>query len=291
MLRRILIPLAVLLIGGAAHAAKVPDVPMSFGPDYPVEVVLDQQEVGVDIVPGNGVAAGGGMLGGLIVAALDNKRTKEAEATIAPIRDAMLAYRFNETVQREIRARLPSPGLSPSPALTFSESSLEQYDAQSKQERAPIALVLAPRYSFDTDFTEMRVAIAVRWVERTVKSDGKIKVRVQFSRNYVFHQHLVDAGNDKLNAEAWAAMGGDRLGQLFDEGVRQTVAAVVYDFSPEGRARWGTGTKRGSEESFAPAGAAAGVKYTWRRSGKGLVEAFNGDADVARAAQTAPASP
>ena len=291
MFKRILIPVAALFMAGAAPAARVPDVPMPFGPHYPVEVVLDQQEGGVDVAATKAGAAGGGLLGALVVAALDNKKTKEAEATIVPIRDVMLAYRFNEVVEREIRARLPSPGLSPAPAFTFTASSLEQADAQNKQERAPVALVLSPRYSFDTDFTEMLVKINVRWLERTVKSSDKVKVKVLFSRDYTFHQRLADAGNDKLNAQAWAAMGGDTLGRLFDEGIRRTVAAVVYDFSQEGRAHWGTGTRKGSDESFAPAGTADGVKYTWRRSGKGLLEAFNGYDEVPRAPAAQPATP
>ena len=121
MFRRLFVATVATVLAtfaAATHAAKPQVLPMPLGDAMTVELVLNQQEIGVDVSQTNAMAAGGGLLGALIVAGIDNSRTKSAEERIVPIRDLLLSYPFNERVEREIRADVPSPGIGANPNIS-----------------------------------------------------------------------------------------------------------------------------------------------------------------------------
>lgn len=281
MFRRACVSIFAALFAVSAHAAKPLTQPMPLGENLAVEVVLNQQEVGVDVSATNAMAAGGGLLGALIVAGVDNARTKNAEERIVPIRDLLIAYKFNDAFERELRAKLPSEGISTTPVFVVQNTSLGAIDAQNNHQSASRAFVLTPRYAFDNRFDQMTVRITAQMIERQPKSNGKTKVAIGFSRAYTFQFSLPETSDKpEENVAAWTAFGGDALVAMLDEGVRQSIDMLVFDFSAEGRAQWENFDRKASVRlagrSYPGLKVRETPEWVWTRVGKGWMQAVNG---------------
>lgn len=292
MFRRACVSIFAALFAVSAYAAKPLTQPMPLGENLAVEVVLNQQEVGVDVSATNAMAAGGGLLGALIVAGVDNARTKNAEERIVPIRDLLIAYKFNDAFERELRAKLPSDGISTTPVFVVQNTSLAAIDAQNNHQSASRAFVLTPRYAFDNRFDQMTVRLTAQMVERQPKGNGKIKAVIGFSRTYTFQFSLPETSDKpEENVEGWTAFGGDALVAMLDEGLRQSVDMLVFDFSAEGRAQWENYDRKASVRLAGRSYPGLKVRETpdwvWTRVGKGWMQAMNGH----RIAAALPASP
>lgn len=228
--------LAVLSMGVSARQAPLP---MPLAPALPVDVVMNQHELAVD-VPNTAAAVGGqfGLIGALIGAGIQNAQVKHAEERVVPFRNALLDYHFNERMEAALRAKLASNGLSPAPVIHVMPTSWDAVDSRQSAQAVPLhAMVIVPRYSVDSDVKMLSVTLNASIVDRVVKSNGRVKSRASFVRNYVFHFPLVGEGDD--NAKRWADMGAARLSAVLDQGIAQTTDMLVYDFSSEGRnAQW-----------------------------------------------------
>lgn len=265
----------------AARAAKPQTLPMPLGDAMTVELVLNQQEVGVDVSQTNAMAAGGGLLGALIVAGIDNSRTKSAEERIVPVRDLLLSYPFNARIEQEIRADLPSPGIDANPNILVQGSALAAIDAQNKGQLASRALVLTPRYAFDNQFHHLSVKITAQVIERDIKPNGKVRARFAFNRTYAFQYTLPEiADKPEDNVKAWVAFGADGLTSMVDEGLRQSVDMLVFDFSSEGRAQWEQYDRKAvvkvGTRTYPGLTVREGEGWAWARSGKGFLQALSG---------------
>lgn len=285
MKRRSFVSIAVTLVATAfsiaAYAAKPLIQPVPLGENLAIELVLGQQEVGVDVSQTNAMAAGGGLLGALIVAGVDNARTKNAEERIVPIRDLLIAHRFNDSFEREIRAKLPSNGITTTPVFVVRDTALGAIDAQNNLQAASRAFVLTPRYAFDNRFTQMTVRVNAQVVDRQPKSNGKIKAVIGFNRSYTFHFILPETSDDlEANVKAWTAFGTDALTAMLDEGMRQSIDMLVFDFSEEGRTQWESYDRKASVRlagrSYPGLTVREAPEWVWTRVGKGWMQAING---------------
>ncbi len=279
----------------AAYAAKPLIQPVPLGENLAIELVLGQQEVGVDVSQTNAMAAGGGLLGALIVAGVDNARTKNAEERIVPIRDLLIAHRFNESFEREIRTKLPSEGITTTPVFVVRDTALGAIDAQNNMQAASRAFVLTPRYAFDNRFTQMTVSVNAQVVDRQLKSNGKIKAVIGFNRVYTFHFILPETSDDlEANVKAWTAFGADALTSMLDEGMRQSIDMLVFDFSAEGRAQWESYDRKASVRlagrSYPGLTVREAPEWVWARVGKGWMQAMNGYRMAAALPASVPAS-
>lgn len=235
---RSILAVALLCASQAALAKKAP-LPMPLAPQLQVEVILNQQEMGVD-VPATAGAIGAqfGILGALIGAMITSSEVATAEKHVADIRNLLIDYHFNESFERTIRAKLASDGISPNPQITFMAS---PWDAETAKRAGKVSadgiLIIVPRFSIYNNFELMTVQMSVSSVNRTVKPDGKIKQKVVFFRNYVMQFPLDKiAGNNSLeDSQRWIALGKQGMAALLDAGVDQVVDMIVYDFSAQGR--------------------------------------------------------
>jgi hypothetical protein len=275
MIRRICLAfgLAALCLNASA---KPKPLPMPLAQDLSVEVVMNQHELAVE-VPETASMMGAqfGLIGGLIGSAVQNSQVKKAEERVAPIRDQLLAYRFNEQVEAALRARLASEGLSPNPSIKVMQSPWDAVDAQQDKQNMPLhALVLTPHYAIDSAFNTLSVSLTTQLVDRTVRPNGKVKTKYLFSRNYAFRFPLTGAlGED--NPQRWTGMGASRLAELLDQGIAQTADMLVYDFSPAGRAEWEQKIKRQSTTakgmSFPGLAVRQTSEWVWVRTGNAMV--------------------
>ena len=274
-------------------SAKPKPLPMPLAQDLPVEVVLSQHELAVEVPNTAGMmGAQFGLIGALVGSAVQNSQVKKAEERVVPIRDAMLAYRFNERVEAVLRAKLASEGLSPNPSIKVMSTPWDAADAQQDKQAMPLhAMVVTPRYAIDSNFGTLSVSLLAQLVDRTLKPNGKVKTKVQFSRNYVFNFPLAGALGDD-NPQRWAGLGGERLGALLDQGIAQSTDMLVHDFSPAGRAESEQKVKREKATLKGATYAGRAIRQTeewvWVRSGNGYLATLQGYQPVDASAAAAP---
>lgn len=239
LLRRLGALVCAFAVSFTSFAANK-NVPTPLGEQLPVEVILNQQELGVDVSTTGAAVAGaviGGLIGGLVSAAIANAQLKAAEERVSPLRDLLVGYDFNKELEAELRAKLPSEGISPNPAITAMPTHWAVLDPESGKQLPRQALVLIPRYAIDSKFATLRVQIHAQLVERTPKSNGKLKGKVLFNRIYGF-SHQIKDGRLEDNLQQWTSLGSNGMSMLLDQSVEQVVAMMVHDFTPEGRGEW-----------------------------------------------------
>lgn len=307
MIRRLCIAFAMATACLTAYAKPVP-LPLPLAEELPVEIVMVQNELAVD-VPDTASAMGAqfGLIGALVASGIQNGQVKEAENRVAPIRDLLIDYRFSALVEAALRAKLASEGISPRPAITVMKTQWDAAEAQQNRQDMPLhAMVITPRYSIDSAFTRLSVTLTTQIVDRTIKSNGKVKTATRFSRAYAFHFPMtLMHGNADDYARRWTDMGKSRLAAMLDQGVAQSTDMLVYDFSAAGRAAWDQKIKR--EHAMVNGTKYAGLavrqtpEWVWMRLGRGPAQTLQGyqpvtdttasqaAAAAASAAATAPA--
>lgn len=298
MIRRLCLAFAMATACLSASAKPVP-LPTPLAQDLPVEIVMIQNELAVD-VPNTASAAGAqfGLIGALVGASIQNAQVKAAEERVAPIRDLLIEYRFNELVEAALRAKLASEGISPRPAITVMKTQWDAAEAQQNKQDMPLhAMVITPRYAIDSGFTRLSVTLTTQVVDRTIKPNGKVKTAYRFTRAYAFHFPITPMpGTADDYVGRWTAMGKTRLAALLDQGVAQSTDMLVYDFSDAGRSAWDQKIKR--EQVMVNGSNYAGVavrqspEWVWMRLGKGFAQTLQGYQPVTDAdAPTQAAAP
>ena len=279
MMRRI-----CLAIGLAALCfnvlAKPAPLPMPLAPELPVEVVLNQHELAVE-VPNTAGAVGMqfGLIGALVGSAIQNAQVKKAEERVIALRNALLDYHFNERVEAELRAKLASEGLSPNPVIMATP--WDATDAQQNKQDMPLhAMVIVPHYAIDSGFAAMTVSLNTSIVDRTIKPNGKVKTKILFTRNYTMHLPLAGPISEEENPQRWSGMGAARLGAVLDQAVVQVTDMLVHDFSAAGRAEWAQKIKRETATikgiSYPGRDVRHGDDWVWVRSGNGNYSTLQG---------------
>jgi hypothetical protein len=280
MLRRLCLALGLAFSCFSVRARTV-ELPVPVARELPVELVLNQQEMAVE-VPQAAAAVGMqfGLIGALVGSAVQNSQAKKAEARVVPLRDLLVHYRFNERLEAAVRSKLASDGLSPNPQLTVRQTAWDEAQANARPASMQ-ALVLVPRYAMTYDFRTLSVSLATSYVERTPKSNGKYKTKTLFSRVYKFDFPMAAApveGEDMV--QRWSALGSDGLSRLLDQGIAQTTDMLAFDFSAEGRSQWSqTGKGQSAEvagQHFPGMQVRQGAGWVWVRSGKGWAQSLAG---------------
>lgn len=278
--RSCLLLLLALSLPNYCLAAKPLSVPMPVAQELPVELIESQQEIAVS-VPNTASAVGMqfGLIGALIGSAVQNSQAKKAEESVVPLRDLLVDYRFNQKMQESLQAKLVSDGISPHPVLTVLPTVWEAHDAQQTAKLPPYALVLTPAYAVDNQFTQLTVSLRAQVVDRTVKSNGKIKVVPRFNRLYAF-QFPLQGARSADPVQDWVALGSAGIAQLLDQGIAQTTDMLVQDFSAEGRAAWETKPKGQSVtvggNVYEGMPVRQGEGWAWVRTGKGWMQNVQG---------------
>lgn len=237
MIRRMSVAVAAMTVCFGV-AAKPPMAPMPVAAELPVELIENQNELAVDVSETASLIGGQfGLIGALIGAGVQNAQAKKAEERVVPLRDLLISYHFNDRLEQGLRTKLASDGLSPHPELTVMKAPWESVDAQHALNAPPQALVLKPRYSIDSGFSQITVQVTAQLVHRTLKANGRIDSSNDFARTYAFHFPMHASGSPDP-VQRWTQLGGAGLARVLDEGIAQTTDMLVYDFSAQGRAEW-----------------------------------------------------
>lgn len=242
-----LIMLVALLSVSAAASAKRYETPMPLAQDLQVEVILNQQELGVDVpATASSVGAQFGLLGALVGSAITAGQVANAEKRVAEIRNVLVDYRFNDNFERQLRAKLASEGISPNPQFTFMATPWDAYSAtKAGKVAADGVLIITPRYSITNNFEVMKVSLSARFINRTFKPNGKMKEKNLVMSWYSFQFPLtkLEGSYATEDAQRWIDLGQQEMQGLLDQGITQVVDMMVYEFSAEGRQAAKTKTK------------------------------------------------
>jgi hypothetical protein len=270
MLKRFIVSVALVAASFVASAAKPQSLPMPLGEQMPVEVVLGQQELAVDVHSTAGIGMQFGLIGALVSSAVDNANAKKAEARVAPLRDALIAYRFNERFEAELRSKLASEGISPDPKLVVMPSGWDAVSARDDNDIPKYAMVIMPRYAMDFDFGRMYVQMVVQIVDRERKSNGKLKTRYRATRVYNF-SHRLEGGKADDYPATWQNLPPNALAGMVDQGVRHIIDMMVYDFGAQGRSEWAANAKKGraklGDYEYGGLEVRRGDDWIWLRAG------------------------
>lgn len=277
----------LVALSAPAYAAKPAPLPMPVAERLPVDIVLGQQELAVE-VPASGAATGaavGGLLGALIGTAIDKAAVSNAEERVVEMRNLLVDYPFSQKAEAALRAGIASEGLSMQPQITSCDAPaavggggmvvVAGLSFGCSVMPAQGVLVVSPRYAIDSKFQNLAVRLHVALIDRETKSNGKPKLRLVSSHLYQFNYPLesLDGQKPDDNAARWIALGGDQLGAMLDYGIDQTIQMMTYDFSASGRAERSE-KKRGSTpfkgEMFNGQQVKAADHWVWTRLNAGL---------------------
>lgn len=234
--------LAITLMAACFSVAArnpVTPVPTPIAPDLAVELISNQNELAVD-VPDTAAQVGAqfGLIGAIIGTSMQNAQAKKAEARVAPLRDLLVEYHFDEKLAAALRTKLASEGISPAPVLTVLNSTQGAVAPRDPQSMPLQALVLTPRYAMDSGFAELSVKLTAQLVNREIKSNGRIKSRDRLSRSYAFRFPMQGQGDEEGRIRAWSGLGGAAMSHLLDVAIGHITDMLVHDFSTQGRSEW-----------------------------------------------------
>jgi len=189
----------------------------------------------------------------------------EAAEHATPMWETLSNYPFNEHFEAEIRRNFGETGLSPGPRfVVFTE---DKPAVSESSEPLPTSgptsvLVLAPRYWMSANFRELTIQLVLSHIERGFDKKGRPREQLLFQRAYAWRYQMPTMDDAEVSdyARQWNRLGAQRLADMVDQGIVQSVALFLYDFSEAGRledekVRYGV--------SAAPAPAGSLIKQGW----------------------------
>ncbi|HTA66070.1 MAG TPA: hypothetical protein VK753_11245, partial [Xanthomonadaceae bacterium] len=192
MFRRTCLMAGLFVLGLGNSAAFASKLPMPIAQNLPIEIVLDQPQLAVDLSPvAADVAQQFGVIGGLVGVAIQKGQDRKADAAVAPLREMLAGYPFQEHLENALHEKLASEGISPNPGFTLLRKPWDEVDAQTAPHVPLHALVLYPRYSIDAGFTRLSVRLFANVVDREIDDEGVVDDTVGFARVYEFQFPLV----------------------------------------------------------------------------------------------------
>ncbi|HET7845620.1 MAG TPA: hypothetical protein VFL14_15805 [Xanthomonadales bacterium] len=227
---RVIIAAAALCVAASPLAAK-PKIDLSQQPlaeRMQVEIRMPQQEIIAESSQTNAMMFGGGLLGALIAAGVDNKSAKKAEGAIGPFRDKLVDTDWQKVAREAIEQGLSRDVFAPELAFSFHTTmSYEDRKAKTLAEGRRI-LVIVPSYAFTAQFTALKVRLDAAIVDRRIEN-GRLRETVLYSHaseyNWVLDGWTAKAKRP-ARIEAWQAVDGAQLDALLHEGFTGAVAML-----------------------------------------------------------------
>jgi hypothetical protein len=211
-------------------------------------VVTRQQEMLAEIQQSNvATTMGGGLIPALFDAAVNNSRTKKAEADVAAVRAALEDFEPSAELRNELLKIFPAGTAG---GLALGEVQIKAFESidalielSTRSDKRPVML-LSPHYSLSPDFSMLTFSVDVT-LHGTAPTftphanGGTIPPSkdVIYANNLVVYFSMPDAtpSSDRAtNAAVWAQDGGRRLKQVFQKAIAETVAMLAYDLRRPG---------------------------------------------------------
>jgi hypothetical protein len=264
----------VILFTVPAFAAKPKRPPVPLASELTVELQLTHPRLDADVLSlwkgleesarvqppsiTSGVIAG-------YATAKGQRAAIEAAEHATPMWETLSNYPFHEHFEAEIRRNFGATGLSASPRFVVFTKDKPAASATSGPLSASgptSVLVLAPRYWMSANFRELTIQLVLSHIERGFDKKGRPREEQLFQRAYAWRYQMPTMEDAEVSdyAQQWNRLGAQRLTDMVDQGIVQSVALFLYDFSEAGRLE-DEKVRYGVSDAPAPAGSL--IKQGW----------------------------
>jgi hypothetical protein len=218
---------------------------------------IKQSEIYV-FVPQSNVAAagGGGLLLALIDAGVDSVRTSKAETAVKPLRDALIDYSFDQSLQNSLKVSLAQDTwLHAGDGHVVREVTAANLDSVLAGSKSDAVLFTTTDYQLSNDADQLTVTMIASLFPnsdalRAIKpaKDAKTKTALNntlYHNRLVFQAYAPVLGVDRDHAiTAWSANHGQAMRAVLDEAASKLASMLAADLNrPEGDVDTGTGAE------------------------------------------------
>jgi len=241
------------LLAGCATPLRLPVPPITEATRASsVLVAINQQEIQVDKPDIN---AGGGLIGALIEGVAESTMDKNRQIAIAPVRDALVDYNFDERFKQALAAKMPSALVRPDARYQVTRNQRDYEDALVNFAGAN-GIDMSVRYAFESNFRALYVDVLVRFGDVGHVRDKAGNVRPKYttkaqSRNKVTQAQyraefpLSDSsGSYTPNVARWMVDRGAPMRAALEQGIAEVTALIERDlgspvvYDPKTKKRW-----------------------------------------------------
>ncbi|MGY6631026.1 MAG: hypothetical protein ACXIUL_08465 [Wenzhouxiangella sp.] len=214
---------AALLLSGCATPSKTISETGFPLENSEVYILASQNELSTEASSTDPMAAGGGLLGVLIVSAVDSSRNRRAEEAVTELRDSLIDF----AIADEFLLRMEQAGLAEQ--LSTTQPIVLREAITADPERAQFIQV-SPTVQLNNELSALEIVLWIRVME--TRNNGMPKAG-PFWQGYKFIHPMPEpeSGRGREDyAEAWLALGPDQLKTLITTGMDVTVAAAMTHF-------------------------------------------------------------
>ena len=238
--------IVALFASGCASPSRVPLSPdkTSKISSSQTVVALSQAEIGTDINRSNITAAtGGGLIGAIIDAGVNNYRAKNAESAAVPIRDALVKYDVGQTFTNALRAHVGEISWLSNTTVEAQQLTKDNtITAIVKKSAADAVLVLNTDYRLTPNFESVRVTVTASLHPRAAalnagaKPSRGIPPVIYFntlSTTFPVSEEYKSGKSSEEVAKAIAADKENRLTKALDQSLEELASMLVFDLEQQ----------------------------------------------------------
>ena len=200
-------------------------------------VIVGQSEVNVQVNPSNAAAAtGGGLIGALIQAGIDQYHASSAEDSVKPVRAALVDYDFDKSAMSKTQdACSKIDWLAVSNTSYTKDETDDNYTKILDASKADQVMFNLINYKFSYDFTSLEVNMLsaayskASAVGETAHDRMSLKNALYYHR-FKYQSYLPTPGSDKdANAAKWADNQGALARTALETGLAQVTQELAND--------------------------------------------------------------
>ena len=224
--------LALLLLTGCVSTNRTALAPAAQSQlkSVAVTATVSQPEIAADVDPSNvSAVTGGGLIGALIDVAIEAKRSKTAENTITPVRDALVDFSAPEALREALAAEMQTRN-APLPVIAVTLAEAKDDAAALKLARANTSdavLVLSIDYRLSPEFDRIRVLAKVRLLPTKPGKDNPDQPLYQ--NEFATYRRLPAGADRGAPVTLWAANHGARAREALKSCFAEIAAMTAFD--------------------------------------------------------------
>jgi hypothetical protein len=248
---RLAILLPVLILGACAgippHEA-LPDAARDKISSTEVVLPIKQREIYV-FVPNStaGAASGGGLIGALVDAGINDIRTSKAEAAVKPLRDALVDFDFDKILRDDVKTSLSQVSwIHGDNTRVIKEVTNDNLDKVLDASKSDAVLFVAADYHLSNDSDEFFITAGVSLFPindalKAIKAGGKSPksslTNSLYHNSLAFKTKAPNATSDRdQNIATWSKSNGAAMRAALKFGAEKLAALIAADLQGQDNA-------------------------------------------------------
>lgn len=209
-------------------------------------LIVTESEISIDIDTSNvGTAMGGGLIGALVDAGVNQSRTADAEELISPIRDKLISFDFGAQLEAALESELPALGIEGASNVTLFRAVTPKFDDERiAASKADAVLFVRPRLSIAPDFSAVRLitnttvfpvnAALDPFMEKPNSNASEVRPTDNIYRNVISVVEVLSTQKGKdANAAVLSAMSAEELVAVVEKATEKAAAQIVADLAKD----------------------------------------------------------